>query len=120
MKKTPFQIIKKKNSLVRLLKPILFLNLLFLFVSTAGAGELFVSSSTGANSNEGSKAKPFKNIEKALNLAKKGDIIRVAEGNYFGLRGKGYLEVPEPVQIIGHVRQKDNGDGKGVFSRKRN
>ena len=101
MKKNLFQIMKKKNSLVRLLKPILFLNLLFLFVSTAGAGELFVSASTGANSNEGSKAKPLKNIEKALNLAKKGDIIRVAEGNYFGLRGKGYLEVPEPVQIIG-------------------
>jgi hypothetical protein len=101
MKKKEFLIIKKSNSFVRLLKVTLFLSLLSICVNSAMAGELFVSSTTGANSNDGSKAKPFKNIEKALKLAKKGDIIRVAEGNYYGLRGKGYLEVPLPVQLIG-------------------
>jgi hypothetical protein len=63
--------------------------------------DIYVSMSKGNNGNDGTKANPLKNIEKALKQANPGDIIHVAEGNYFGLRGKGYLEAPVPVQLIG-------------------
>ena len=68
---------------------------------TVLAKDLYVSASTGNNDNDGSKAQPLKNLERALKDAKVGDTIHVAEGNYFGLRGKGYLEVPEPVTLLG-------------------
>ncbi|MBR5028578.1 MAG: DUF1565 domain-containing protein, partial [Bacteroidales bacterium] len=46
---------------------------------------LYVSSTTGSNRNDGSKSAPLKNIAKALELAKAGATIVVAEGNYYGL-----------------------------------
>jgi len=69
--------------------------------TTAAAADLYVSATTGSNSNAGTREQPLKNIEKALKKSKAGDTIHVAEGNYFGLRGKGYLEVPAPVTLRG-------------------
>jgi hypothetical protein len=78
-------------------------SLLFVFLVTISlfGGEFYVSQKTGNNSNEGTKTSPFKNIEKALKTAKSGDKIYVAEGNYFGLRDKGYLEAKNPVELYG-------------------
>lgn len=45
----------------------------------------YVSKETGNNKNDGSKAAPFKNIQKAINVAESGSTIIVAKGNYFGL-----------------------------------
>ncbi|MBN2345738.1 MAG: DUF1565 domain-containing protein [Candidatus Aminicenantes bacterium] len=76
------------------------LTVLFAGVAAFGA-EYFVSAERGDNQNAGTQAAPFKNIEAALKAAKAGDTIRVARGNYFGLRGKGYLEIGEPVELLG-------------------
>ena len=65
------------------------------------AAELYVSKNTGKNSNTGAKDAPFKNLQKALDVAAAGDKIHVAEGNYFGLMDKGYLEMKKPVEIYG-------------------
>jgi hypothetical protein len=68
---------------------------------TIYGAEYFVSKERGDNQNQGTKEAPFKNIEAALKAAKAGDRICVAQGNYFGLRDKGYLEIPEPVELYG-------------------
>lgn len=63
--------------------------------------DLYVSKEKGDNQNAGSKEAPFKNLESAFKIAQAGDRILVAQGNYTGLRDKGYLEVPQPVEILG-------------------
>jgi hypothetical protein len=70
-------------------------------VTVACAGDLYVAKDRGDNQNAGTKEAPFKNLEAALKVAKAGDKILVAQGNYVGLRDKGYLEAPEPVEIYG-------------------
>lgn len=67
----------------------------------AFAAELYVARDRGDNQNPGSKDAPFRNMEAALKAARAGDRICVAQGNYFGLRDKGYLEVPEAVELLG-------------------
>ncbi len=74
--------------------------LLGLGVTVYGA-DFFVAKERGDNQNPGTKAAPFKNIEAALKVAKSGDKIFVAQGNYFGLRDKGYLEIPQAVELFG-------------------
>lgn len=69
------------------------------------AKDLYVTKEKGNNQNVGTKEAPFKNLESALKIAQAGDRILVAEGNYTGLRDKGYLEVPQPVEIIGGYSQ---------------
>ena len=69
--------------------------------STVYGAEFFVVRERGDNQNPGSKEAPFKNIEAALKVAKAGDKICVAQGNYFGLRDKGFLEVPQAVELSG-------------------
>ncbi len=69
--------------------------------ATAYAAEFFVAREGGDNQNPGSKEAPFKNIEAAIKVAKAGDKICVAQGNYFGLRDKGFLEVPQAVELAG-------------------
>jgi hypothetical protein len=74
---------------------------LFVGMTTVNAAELYVSKDRGDNQNAGTKEAPFKNLESALKAAKPGDKILVAQGNYFGLRDKGYLEAPQPVELLG-------------------
>lgn len=69
--------------------------------AAAYGAEYFVARDRGDNQNPGTKDAPFQNIEAALKAAKAGDRICVAQGNYFGLRGKGFLEAPQPVELIG-------------------
>jgi hypothetical protein len=69
---------------------------------SAYAADFYVSKEKGDNQNSGtSKQSPFKNLESALKTAKAGDRIFVAQGNYTGLRDKGYLEAPQPVELLG-------------------
>ncbi len=91
---------------VRLFSLSLMLMTVFsMFVSSTFAQdgkEWYVSISNGSNRNDGSKSSPLKNIQKAINLAQKGDIIRVAEGNYLGLMKIGYIDFKgKPVSIMG-------------------
>ena len=53
----------------------LVVGMLLLFTSSAHAAEIFVSRSNGSNGNDGTKAQPLKNIEKALKKAVAGDVI---------------------------------------------
>ena len=62
---------------------------------------LYVSSNTGSNRNDGSKETPFKNLQKALDVADPGTTILVAEGNYYGLLNSGNIIITKPVVIIG-------------------
>ena len=64
-------------------------------------GVLYVSSATGNNRNDGSKEKPFKNLQSAINAAADGATIYVAEGNYFGLMDNGNINIVKPVKIYG-------------------
>jgi hypothetical protein len=75
--------------------------LLLVSMSAAVAADLYVSKERGDNQNAGSKDAPFKNLEAALKVAKAGDKIFVAQGNYYGLRDKGYLEAPQPIELMG-------------------
>jgi len=61
----------------------------------------YVSQSTGSNRNDGSQASPLKNIQKAIDMAVAGDVICVAEGNYYGLLNSGNIKINKAVSIIG-------------------
>lgn len=83
-------------------KNILVLLLFYLGTSNLYAqGNWYVSKNTGSNRNEGSQVAPYKNLQKAINMAKKGDKIYVAEGNYYGLLNKGSLELTKAVELYG-------------------
>ena len=71
------------------------------FALLGHAAELYVSKDLGDNANAGTKEAPLKNIEKAAQIAQIGDKIYVAEGNYYGLRDKGFIIVKKPVEIYG-------------------
>lgn len=78
--------------------------LTFLAIGVMGMAfgqKYYVSSSTGSNRNDGSQAAPFKNLQKALDVAEKGATIFVAEGNYYGLLNKGNIIITKPVTIMG-------------------
>ncbi|MBU1534984.1 DUF1565 domain-containing protein, partial [Myxococcota bacterium] len=86
-----------------------------------------VSIKTGSNNNDASKAKPLKNIDRAVKKSRPGDTIKVAEGTYMGTFKVGYVEFKHPVKIYGGfstdfsrrdpmkyqtVFQPDNASGK--------
>lgn len=76
------------------MKKVFSLLLFAVLVSAAlNAADIYVSKETGKNSNAGTKEAPLKNIEKAAEKAQPGDKIYVAEGNYFGLRDKGFIMI---------------------------
>ena len=50
----------------------------------SAAPKFYVSLSSGSNRAEGTREDPFKNIQKALDVAPEGALILVSEGNYFG------------------------------------
>jgi hypothetical protein len=69
-------------------------------VPTAGK-TLYVSITNGSNSNDGSKASPLKNIDKAIKMSVPGDVINVAGGRYMGTLKIGFLETDKPVKLYG-------------------
>ena len=76
------------------------IGLMLVSITICVAQTLYVSAS-GSNRNDGSKEKPFKNIQKAIDVATDGASIYVAEGNYFGLLDKGTINITKPVKIYG-------------------
>jgi hypothetical protein len=62
---------------------------------------LYVSIGKGSNSNDGSKASPLKNIDKAIKIAAPGDAINVAGGREMGTLNIGYIETDKPVKLYG-------------------
>ena len=61
------------------------------FPATASAAEIYVSKTTGGNSNPGTKEAPKKLLWKVLNDLSEGDVIRVAEGTYNGRKKLGVM-----------------------------
>ncbi len=62
----------------------------------------YVSSELGQNNNDGlSPLTPFKNIQKAINVAKEGSLIKIAQGNYFGLMNAGNIIMKTSVSLEG-------------------
>ncbi len=67
----------------------------------ASAGDVYVSISTGKNKNAGTKEAPLKNLWKALETAKDGDTIHLAEGVYPGKMKQNWFLIDKAVSIIG-------------------
>jgi len=66
-----------------------------------GTQTLYVSANTGSNRGDGSKEKPIKDLQKAIDEAKEGAVILVAEGNYQGTLDAGYILVKKYISLIG-------------------
>lgn len=75
--------------------------LLFTCVSLSFAKDWYVSASTGNNRNDGSKASPMKDLQKAVDMASSGDKIYIAAGNYTGKLDIGYIGLDKPVEMYG-------------------
>ena len=82
-------------------KAVLIAITLFCAISLFAQSTYYVSMTNGSNRNDGSKASPFKNLQKALDVAEAGSTIMVAQGVYYGLLERGYLKMKNPVKIIG-------------------
>ena len=76
---------------------------LFLSVATAGGADIYVSAETGQSfrTADGSKGKPYKDLQAALDRSAAGDTLRVAAGNYLGTSNRGFLVMLTPVSLIG-------------------
>lgn len=61
----------------------------------------YVSIANGSNGNDGSKASPLKNIDKAMKISAPGDVINIAGGQYMGTLRIGFLETDKPLKIYG-------------------
>ena len=75
--------------MLRLLAAILTLSLLL--PAQALAKEIYVSKTTGANDNPGTKEKPLKLMWKVFEGLEDGDVVRVAEGLYNGQKKSGVM-----------------------------
>jgi hypothetical protein len=62
---------------------------------------LYVSKANGSNKNDGSKAAPFKNLDKAIEVALPGTTIYIAGGIESGTLNVGFIESDKPVKIFG-------------------
>ena len=79
-----------------------FLMLIALGVVTSlSAKDIFVSLSTGKNKNPGTKEAPYKNLWKAIAVAKDNDVIHIAEGIYPGKMKCGWFKLEKPVSLFG-------------------
>jgi hypothetical protein len=79
-----------------------FLMLIALGVVTSlSAKDIFVSLSKGKNKNPGTKEAPYKNLWKAIAVAKDNDVIHIAEGIYPGKMKCGWFKLIKPVSLIG-------------------
>ncbi len=67
----------------------------------ASGAVVYVSKSRGDNSNDGSREKPLKEIDKAVAKAKPGDTIAVAAGVYMGTFNIGFVKVDKALKLYG-------------------
>ncbi len=90
----------KTNVMKRFVFSLIFA-VFFAFGSIVDAATIHVSISNGKNSNDGSKGSPLKNIDKAIQLSKPGDEIKIAGGTYMGTFNVGFLESDKPLKMYG-------------------
>lgn len=64
-------------------------------------GKIIHVANSGSNKNDGSKASPMKNIDKAIEKAVAGDKIYIAGGIYMGTFNCGYLQSDKAIQLYG-------------------
>ena len=67
--------------------------------------DLYVARKGGKNNNPGTKEKPLRNIWKAVDKAKAGDVIHVTGGTYSGKMSCGWIEVNKAVTLKGGYSQ---------------
>ncbi len=82
-------------------KLFLLVALLLTVASVSWAKDWYVSASSGNNRNDGSKASPLKDLQKAIDMAASGDKIYLAVGNYTGKLDVGYISLVKPVEMYG-------------------
>jgi hypothetical protein len=76
----------KAPNKIFLLMPFLFAIAVFsLGMSLSRSATNYYVSPTGSDSNPGSRAAPFKTIQKAANVVAAGDVVHVAPGTYTGI-----------------------------------
>jgi hypothetical protein len=70
---------------------------------SASGADFYISAETGGavRSADGSKEKPWKDLQVALDKAAAGDTIHIAEGNYLGTSDRGFVEMVTPVNLRG-------------------
>lgn len=70
---------------------------------TCRAADIHVSVTTGESFRkaDGSKEKPYKDLQAALDRAQPGDTLLLAAGNYLGTSDRGYLIMTIPVNLMG-------------------
>ena len=61
--------------------------------SLSGANAIYVSIDRGSARADGSKGTPMKDIQKAIDKASNGDVVRIAQGNYLGTLDRGWIEI---------------------------
>ena len=57
------------------------------------AHEYFVSAERGSARAAGTAESPFRDVQKAIEQASNGDVVRIAQGNYLGNLDRGWLEI---------------------------
>lgn len=81
------------------------LPVMMFLVLHANAAVIHVSITNGKNTNDGSVASPVKNIDKAIQMAKPGDEIKVAGGKYMGTFNVGFLESDKALKLYGSFNE---------------
>lgn len=71
-------------------------------------GDIYYVSKEGNNKNDGSFYAPFKDIDKAIEIANPGDRIYIAEGIYSGLSNKCVFTIDKKLELYGSF-SKDFG-----------
>lgn len=69
--------------------------------ATSGSSQTLYVSATGSNRNDGSREKPFKDIQKAIDEAPEGAVICVTQGNYLGKLDAGYISIKKYISLTG-------------------
>ncbi len=59
----------------------------------AKGNALYVSMERGSARAEGTKDAPMRDVQKAIDMAANGDVIRIAQGNYLGNLDRGWIEM---------------------------
>jgi hypothetical protein len=76
----------------------------------AAAPNFYVNAPTGADTNRGTQASPFKTITHAMSLSKSGSTVQVAPGTYDVANGEVFpITVPAGVLLIGDEAHKGGG-----------
>ncbi|MBO7148035.1 MAG: right-handed parallel beta-helix repeat-containing protein [Lentisphaeria bacterium] len=82
-------------------KKLFSLLLTALCVLSVSGADIYVARAKGKNKNPGTKEAPVRNIWKAIEIAKPGDVIHITAGTYHGKMSSGWINLNKPVSLIG-------------------